>query len=860
LLTTRGPLSGYLGTATREKRSEHGYKIVDAGAPSRAMMKLQLIRSQAYGDPHFNLLIDKIGLTRTNVPLSEITDLLQKVIGGSIAHRYATAIRNLAASYVGPLNFVTHIRLDTDSLGKISGSALNYPIMTQEFMVFTLAGAKLLNVHRGFKCGELEISTEAMEPLPDDALKATKPKFSVATFPKSKLLYTPNLLIARTYDSVVQQIPRGAIAHITSYAESETIQHGAVGFFLELLRDNNKAKVLADTRGIAAIPARLQMDIAEAHALGPMILTRCMAYAIITSFLRDAFRTMHLHPERWDEGLFLAHNIQTCVRACANYWKHPLFFGHPDSDKFRASPMRYAGWMSSDRVIAAQVRSQLVRIMSTIDHKFWRLPVPVFSGSDSMGPVEAVTIAGAKVLYPLYIEGSSYAREYGNLFSSFSRIPVKRPLTPDEQLSLLRARMVKLSSIYSKHGDIMIADRIRDLGHMKGVLVFNDDFRTVLRYARTLIVGVGTVREQKPLVFKMPPQAIDHCWNCRPVSKTKLQIMWQRYSKRLRGGLTSSGYTWLPVLSDMHIYKSVTIVGAGNGGLADLLISAYGCEVLGIDLEKDLPSDSATLLNYYPTGLKHENAPKFTESDLCLTTTGDWLDKEVREKFLDALYTKTTLFVDITSSVTDLYLNLITDSLANRYIDYIYMRLIGPTDELKSLQVSLRDLDYSVKCWFVSTGMHEDEMIWEVTKMEKHLHRCKDGLPLYMLDIEQFSEIIPSKYGETILAASCSSLSWEGETVPEYKTRLRVLCKSLLDKPKSRQLLYRDRLALIYGYSTYYAALSDNPVQLIQSWIADEEVSTDLFRISTREDLITHLMRYVSRVRGLVPVVAELQK
>lgn len=184
LLTTRGPLSGYLGTATREKRSEHGYKIVDAGAPSRAMMKLQLIRSQAYGDPLFNILLDKIGLTRTNVPLSEITDLLQKVIGGSIAHRYATAVRNMAASYVGPLNFVTHIRIDTNSLGKISGSALNYPIMTQEFMVLAQSGAKLLNVHRGFKIGEMVVDSDAMDSLPEDSLTAHQSKFNSQSLPQ----------------------------------------------------------------------------------------------------------------------------------------------------------------------------------------------------------------------------------------------------------------------------------------------------------------------------------------------------------------------------------------------------------------------------------------------------------------------------------------------------------------------------------------------------------------------------------------------------------------------------------------------------------------------------------------------------
>lgn len=858
LLTTRGPLSGYLGTATREKRSEHGYKIVDAGAPSRAMMKLQLIRSQAYGDTNFNILLDRIGLTRTNINLSEITDLLQKVIGGSISHRYATAIRNMAASYVGPLNFITHIRLDTDNLGKLSGSAFNYPLMTQEFMIYTLAGAKLLNVHRSSRSGEVIVDTEVMDPLPDDSLLAQPPAFKDASLPKTKLMYTPSLMIARTYDSVVQQIPRGAVAHLSSYSESETIQHGAVGFFIELLRDNNKAKILADTRGVSSIPSKLQMDIAEAHALGPIILTRCMAYAIITSFLRDAFRTMHLHPERWDEGLFLVHNIRTCVRACAQYWKHPLFYGHPDSDRFRASPLKYAGWMTSDRVIAAEVKSNLVKIMSNIDHKFWSLPVPVFSGSKSMGPVEALTIAGSKILYPLYMEESSYAAEYGNLFSSFSRIPTKKPLTPDEQLALVRARMVKLSGIYAKHGDLLIADRIKDLGHMRGVLVFNDDFRTILRYARLLVVGVGTVRPLKPMNKTMPPPCPDHCWSCKPDPLSRLQIMWQKYSNRPRGGLTASGYTWLPILTEMRILKSVMIVGAGNGGLADLLISAYSCDVIGTDLESDLPTDAASLLNYVPSGVQKINAPKFTESDLCLTTTGDWTTPTVRKEFLSSLYTKTTLIIDITGVELDQYYDMILACMSTEYVDRLYVRVFGGTAELQELSALIIKERYHLRTWFISAGIYEDEMIWELNRSITRRHVCHHVIPLYQVSIGNSELLIPERYGETILAASCSSLSWSGETIQEYYLELETLCKSLLNKPKNRQLFYRDRIALILGFSTYYAALSDNPILVLQTWLAEEQIVTPLFIIGIRSEFQTHLLRYVPRIRGLISYISSL--
>ncbi|QDB75014.1 MAG: RNA-dependent RNA polymerase [Penicillium glabrum negative-stranded RNA virus 1] len=851
LLTTRGPLSGYLGTATREKRSEHGYKIVDAGAPSRAMMKLQLIRSQAYGNPKFNTLLDRIGLTRTNVPLSEITDLLQKVIGGSIAHRYATAIRNMAASYVGPLNFITHIRIDTDSLGKVSGSVLNFPIMTQEMMVFTLAGAKLLNVHKGCRMGELLINTDEMNPLPDDSLSAAMPKFKDTYLPKSKLLYTSNLLIARTYDSVVQQIPRGAIAHQTVYSEKETVEHGAVGFFLELLRDNNKAKVLADTRGIVAIPSKLQMDIAEAHALGPFTLTRCMAYAIVTSFLRDAFRTLHLHPERWDEGLFVIHNIMTCVRACAQYWRHPLFFGHPDADKFRASPLKYSGWMTSDRVIASEVRYQLTKILGDSHHSFWRGPVPVFSGSQSMGPVEALTIAGSKILYPLYIEGASHAREYGNMFASLSRIPVRRPLTPDEQLSLLRARMTKLSYMYDKHGDHLVAERIKDLGHMNGVLVFNDDYRTVLRYARMLSVGKGTVRPKRAKTHITAPLGQSHCWRCRPGSESKTKIMWNKNAQRTKGGLTTAGYTWAPILGDMRILERVLVVGSGNGGLADMLLTAFSCEVTGTDLEEDLPSESATLLNYVPAGISPSNSSRYTESDLCLTTSGDWFNSNVRQQFLASLYSLTTVIVDITVDVRHDHGDLIRDVVTHQYVDRLYVRMIGPHEELYKLFTGLILDGLNMRAWFVSAGVHSDEMLWEVGTEKKAYHLCS-GLPaLIYIPPVNANLLIPERKRESMLAAVCSSLSWNGESLEEFRGKLRGLCVSLLNKPRSRQLLYKDRISLIYGYSVLYAATSSHPTEILQSWISDEQVETDVTSISMRSDLLTHLLRHVPRVRAI---------
>jgi hypothetical protein len=850
LLTTRGPLSGYVGTATREKRSEHGYKIVDAGAPSRAMMKLQLIRSQAYGNDNFNLLLDRIGRTRTNVNLSDITDLLDKVIGGSISHKYSTAIRNMAASYVGPLNFVTHIRLDTDNLGKVSGGLLNYPVMTQEFMVVASAEAKMLNIHRGCHSGELLLETQRMEPLPDDSLSAGPPEFTSALLPKSKLLYTPNLMLARTYESVVSRIPRGIVAVPTSYTEREVIELAAVGFFMELLRDSSKAKVLADTRGVSALPGKLQIDIAEAHNLGPMSLVKAMSHAIMNSSLRDTFRTLHLHPERWDESLFMAHSIKTCIRACSSYWKHPLFYSHPEYKNFTHSKLRYAGGMSLESRVDGWVRKTLVKSIGDLTSRFWKSPVPVFAGEGSMSPLEALTVAGAKIIYQLYVIQAPHAREFGNLYASYTRLPTRTSLTPDDLLELLRARYQKLAAVYRKQGDIMTANQIADLGHMRGVVVFNDDVRTVLRYARSLPVCKALISTKHLIPTNMPVyRKLDICSSCQPKPVGVDEAIWRRFSVRPNGGLASAGYTWAPLLSIMTIQRQVLIVGSGNGGLADLLITAFNCQVVGVDLESDLPQEVATLMNYVPVGVQPQNAQNYTQSDLCLTTTGDWLEEDVRSEFLSSLTEKSTVIVDAIFDVNSVY-ELTLQVMQCEAVERLYIRTIGPHDDTYSYTTWLR-ARYGTRQWAVSTTYASLEHIFEISRDKtEFLHSCIDEThDMWFYVGEECHMLIPERTQELVSSATRSTVAWEGEDLAKVHSLLHGLCSSLLNKPKRRQLLYKDRINLIYAFTTIEAALSENPVALIQSWISDEVCETSLFSITMRSDLKTHLLRYVPRIR-----------
>jgi len=849
LLTKRGPLTGYVGTATKEKRSEHGYRIVDTGAPSRSLMKLQLIRSQAYGNPDFNLLLDLIGLTRSSTLLSDVTDLLPKVRGGSISHRYSSSMRMDSASYVGPLNFVTHIRLDTNSVGEISGSALNYPIMLQEFMITAQAGAKLLFLNKGTRSGELVIDIPNLEPLPEDSLSCGTPKFLTASLPKTKLLYTQEILLARTYDSMAKLLPRHTIVTPDEYRQRPTLYMALVGFCMETLRDSNRAKTLADNRGYESIPASYQLDISEAHAFGPIQIINAVAEAIVNTTIRDTFRTLAIHPERWDEGLFSLFSISTCLKAFSNYWNHPLLMIHPDSAQLYSSSLRYSGAGGLTSKLIARVRRVISQIYASPNHTFWSSPLPVYSGSTAAVITENLSVLGARAILYLRLLSHPYEPLYTNMYSSYSRLPARTTLTPEAGLELLRVRFTKLAHAFARGGDHILHDQFVSLSHLRGIKVHNDDLRTVIRQARNL--SVGKRKLPKPRQFFPPsnyPTCLDHCSVCCPNPESKLEIMWQRYSIRKHGGLSSAGYTWLPILGSISCSRKVLIVGSGNGGLADLLLSQFDCEIVGLDLEDDMPSNVATLLNYMPCGISDENRSRYIQSDYSIATTGDYLDPYVRSVVLNSIQSLQCVFIDATGPSSSDLISASLATLEHPGISTVYCRLIGPVTDVIAHVEGARAWS-KIKWWCSSITHQSIEVIVEMTQGRGTNHKCSSGPPLISVGIpENMHMLIPSRRTELYEMASCGVFNWENETIPEIRDILSVMCDSLLNKPREQQMAFKDRYNLILGYSTFYAAAAQFPKAVIQEWLSEERIETDKFSYNLNQRTETHLLRYVARI------------
>lgn len=848
LLNVRGPLTGYIGTLTREKRSDHGYKIVDTGIPSRSLMKLQLIRSQAYGNSEFNKLLDEISLTRTPVPLSRVTEVLPKVIGGSISHRYASSVRNMGASYVGPLNFATHIRVDTDNINKVSGSALNYPIMIQEFIIMTQAGAKLLHLHRQAQNGLMKLPFNELLPLIDEPISCGEVNFKHGTLPRSILSFSSTLSLRRSVENEIGMIPRGCIIPPQLYLSERIILESVTNFFISTLRDQNRAKLIADTRGYASIPSNFRLDIAEAHSLGITRLLNCVARAILYITIRDTFRTIQLHPDRWDESMFLTHNIRVCIKILGNYMSHPLFAAHKDFEKLRFSQLKYSASFSlSDRAVA-YVRRLICTIFSSPDHPFWKGEVSVFAGDGPSVVNEAITTSAAIKVYRLFVIGDPQSTVYARMLSGYMRVTHNQQRTPKDVLDTLRLRCLQLGIALKKLGDPLLGTEISGLSQLRGVKVFNDDQKTVMRNARLLSAHPLPVSKSKLGVTTLPDVISgSHCTRCLPEPKSITDVIWTKNKLRPHGGHGTAGYTWIPLLPKFRIMKSTVIIGNGNGGLADLILSCYNTQVLGLDLEKDMPSSSATLLNYIPVCIQPQNRARFLQSDFSINTSGDWTDGKIRTRFLDNLQEISTIFVDITSQISGELTEALKDTADHRIVDEVLARIMGPhTDIFRALDQLNKH--YFLEWWVLSNTHVEVEVVVRITN-RKVSHKCSDLKSVALIPLPELCHTtIPERWDELLESATLSSFSWDSEPLSQAAVIMNNLCRSLLNKKKEVRMVYKDRYSLILGYATLYAATDPEPSKLVQSWISDDEIETDLFVYKANQKSITHLLRYVPRL------------
>lgn len=842
-LNTRGPLSGYLGSDTREKRSEHGYKIQETNIPARAMNKLQLIRSQAYGSDDFNHLLDKIGLTRTSTLLSSVTESLPKVIGGSWAHRYSSSLRELGASYMGPLTLATHIRLDTDSIKGISGEVDDYPWMAQQDMVYLMMVA-YHSILAASTFGEMILDLSTMPKLIEDPMSCNPSNFRPGLIPTSRLAYTQTLTLASTYDSVNMRVPRGILKRVEDYSKMESLQDAFYGFMTSILRDHQAAKTLADSRGAVALPSNLQLDLAEAHAFGLVRLAESIAAAIIDSCLRDTYRTSIITPDRWNDGTFLLFSVRALVASVRQYLYHPLCRCDPRHSHLLFGSLKYSSVLSPIRSFEGLVRLKIAAVYSDLSHKYWRSPVPIFPGSSAMTIVEALTISASKYLLFNRLSGSAQSEKLDATYAAMVVLEPSVLSTPETHLRALQDKMAAFAHRMRREVGDSYSEDLQRIARLSNVVVYNDDVRTIMRYARLLPKPGESRKFTTPMSKKINlRETIVGDLTTLPLM-TRYDRLWQQAELCPRGGISTLLGAWGPVITNLTPESQVIIIGVGHGHLADLVLRTFKVTVLGLDLSTDLPDTLASVLSYVPTVLDPALRHRYLQLEESISTSGDWTEEAVQLSILRRLVSPAVLIVDITPSLLPPLKRLVGLALECEMVTEVCCRYYGDRHTLEgqlSTPLVPRPTAYLVGSDYAGASLilHWRKISGILTVPSlcpKSLYSLTSNVP------------IPDCYSQLLCVASANLWAWEDETISEAYRILDLMAITTLNKKRHQQLAYRYRVDLIMSVLTFYAAQSESPKSLIQDWISDEQAVSHHFSLKLTQSRIEFLLRTVPRL------------
>ncbi|ATP75709.1 RNA-dependent RNA polymerase [Fusarium graminearum negative-stranded RNA virus 1] len=129
LLDEHGSCPPNFGTQTKQKVSDHGYRIVNCNSTMRDLKQAALIYSELQADPSTKPFVEAIVSARSPWNLTQLIPLFPTVYGGTAVHRHAASRHSFAM--LGSCSLSTHVTLSSDNAGILSGGEDDYPVIFQ---------------------------------------------------------------------------------------------------------------------------------------------------------------------------------------------------------------------------------------------------------------------------------------------------------------------------------------------------------------------------------------------------------------------------------------------------------------------------------------------------------------------------------------------------------------------------------------------------------------------------------------------------------------------------------------------------------------------------------------------------------
>jgi len=613
----RGPEEPYVGRATQEKRSEHGYKIVTSSAPERAVKRLADIATQPGVSLSFKNLISKVARSRALVDLSSVYPVIGNAIGGSISHRYASRLGLRSANGLGTVSFASKCFLVNDDARPISGGEHDIPVMVQEQMV---AGIALLGINRRQFSSSIycTIFTDTIdwEILPDDVVDVTDPRDLESPFLSGNILATvDHILLERTHGPY-------STPFISPLPDVFSKRYSPIYALRRLigraLEGSHSASAIAD---VGAGTLRFSMDLLELRGIGLEETARSAAREIALTAVEAIFSKSRSEL-RWTPAPMVTTLSEAFSRSVIGYYLHPSFREDPFVvDTLRPSSLKYqfsgSNPMRRLRDYIAREGLSLFRVPSSLIYT----DKEIIFADDKSGTSSRVIVRRFKaILLQGVLSGQCPMETAVNIL----RVQIPKSLrsepTEEGRLASFYRMCVTLADWAQGVGLLFLAEQFVSLYGGHRIHICGIPAAEVIRLSRSEILYERQCLE----TGAFPGQVIDPLSVCArrssalgapsPFSllndvsgiheRQRQDFEIHRLAGRVHGHDSSAGYSYVPLVP-LSSGRVCVVIGCGYGSGPALLLKGGAAMVFGLDLWSDCEERCTILPMAPPPAILH---------------------------------------------------------------------------------------------------------------------------------------------------------------------------------------------------------------------------------------------------------------
>jgi len=794
VIYARGPEVPLLGIKTSEKRSKHGYKLYGTGMPIAALRKLHTIAVHA-GGPNFNILIDSVGLTRSNVTLSSVTPLIGSRIGGTCAHRYKADRSDRGCRLVGNENFASYVRHDTDHSGYFSATTLDYALMVQEITIGETGILSLEASTRPMTDHHIAIGVGYVQMTPLDTDPMDMPAPPISRHPPmchNPLAYVEGRLVRTS-------------GPLTTYplANFRTFSDGKRSLGLHAILSTARQELQGASKlhgDRAGYGLGIKMDLLELLGAGVEGTLTMIGRALAEEACITALHTKCTASQA--VRMVLSNSSESLLLPIERMINHPLLSKDPFVITHGlGESLRYGGAHSS-----LLLQNQVARISNTYLKNFGS---PVYTGkrvlfsSDPPNILSNTLIHMAKLtLAARSISGAENCERW-------------LALVQDSAKETANSEMERVTNVHIAL--LMVAHQAR----LGGDIITYEEIHTVVNSRVQLALydaqeAIRALRECVPPVLTPIPFQDER--SIRPCSFTfmstfagvpaQTQVSWDSSNLRDRLDLAIRRPRCCPLLNSHSLAawwqvkgefkdQQVLIVGSGHGGCAASAFAGGAMSVVGHDLNSDVPT--ALDINYAPPLVSALGfASRYVQSNATMLTTGDWYDNRVRENLKDDYLGTTALVVDFREGKgSGINLRAVTLAWQTGWDVRVYTRIIARTKECQRALGVLQSVCKLERIWVIAGGSGVHEIIVRLTPLTGSRYELlePEGNSLGVLVGSRECEVCPEDR-QLFLAKMLGYYAPFGIKLTE--AYLRNVCKLIEKEVGSRRL--RERYESWSGY------------------------------------------------------------